>query len=744
LDSFYGGKSGLSFVLRGRFDSIDDMIQAFKRGDSYRDIWYNEFCIIDTPNKNDLDNGKIYQRGLDYTNDMGGAVYKGQIVGPESGTPFMQLNTLEEVEYQSTRAIPEDWNRVYPTGYNTDGEGHVIGYKTSIDEGEEGKPIAIFPFSKAHDTSLVPGKENDGTFNDEIRWTWANIRTPDGHRNSWYYVGFEFVYPVFEMDTHAVSQYNSSGNYQADTTTVRRSDDKSHPFFSSWDFGIPKGIKGDAIRNLRVITPTSSDTIYAPSAIKVNASTGLVSLGAAGYTGQADDIAASRKILVFDMYYYDNQINPKPVMVYVGDFNKIDNITLANDGTLTVDFSHDNNTVFSRKIKWITSTTLSPDTGVFVVNYNNGDPAFTTTLDWIKQIELDSDGTLHFWHTKNNRDESYNNAIKWVTSVELNPTTGLFTMNFNYGSPLTRQLDWVDDIYIDEDTGEITLHHVNAAIGEDGEVTLPAKLKLITSAAVSSDGVVTLYTNTGNSIKLKQQGSDADYHIKIIENVLLNTALVDDKRIQVKYNTERTNTYIGDPINFVYDMVVRPEDFHLLVLFNDPTHRATAGDLDSSGKDKNGITWVQNVTGSDGIQTANGIYWRDYGTIKDQAGVLIGFNLTQADIGEGADILNYLNEHYPNGLTEGATKQKIVTFSPTVDDSKDFYAFDYNSYTWFYLGTISDTGSRDVMLRTQGQISDTDLRNLNSNGLLFKILQTSGLKTDPIPQFWSRDYSAWQ
>ena len=744
MDSFYGGKSGLSIVLRGRFDSIDDMVQAFKRGDSYRNVWYNEFCIIDTPNKNDLDNGKIYQRGLDYTNDMGGAVYKGQIVGPESGTPFMQMNTIEEVKYQSTKAIPEDWNRVYPTGYDTDHEGHVIGYKTSIDSGEEGKPIAIFPFSKAHDTSLVPGKEEDGTFNDEIRWTWANIRTPDGHRNSWYYIGMEFVYPVFEMDTHVVSQYNSSGNYQADTTTVTRTDDKTHPFFTSWDFGIPKGIKGDAIRNLRVITPTSGDTIYAPSAITVDTETGLVSLGAAGYTGQAEDIAAGRKILVFDMYYYDGQINPDPVMIYVGDFNKIDNITLADDGTLTVDFSHDDNTVFSRKIRWITSTTLSPDTGVFTVTYNNGTPAFTTTLDWIKSISLDEDGTIHYYHTKNNVDEVHNNAIKWVTDVELNPTTGLFTMNFNYGDPLVRQLDWVDDIYIDEETGKITIHHVNAAIGEDGEVTLPAHLKLVTDADVSSDGIITMHTNTGEDIILNQTGTENPFHIKIIENVLLNTALVDDKRIQVKYNTERTNTFIGDPINYVYDMVVRDSDLHLLVLFNDPTHRATAADLDESGKDKQGIQWVQGVTGSDGKITANGIYWRDYGTIKDQGGVLIGFNLTQADIGEDTDILNYLNEHYPNGLTEGATKQKIVTFAPTTTDSKDFYAFDYNSYTWFYLGTISDTGSRDVMLRQQGQISGTDLRNLNSNGLLFKILQTSGLQTDAIPQFWSRDYNAWQ
>ena len=744
MDTFYGGQPGISFVLKARFDSIADMVTAFKRGDSYKDVWYGEYCLIDTPNKNDIDNGKLYQRGLDYTNDLGGAIYKGQIVGSSSGTPFMQMNTIQEVKNQSTKAIPEDWERVYPTGYETGSDGHVIGYKTSRDEGEENKPIATFPFSKAHDTSLVPGKDEDGNFVDEITWTWCNIRTPDNNSENWFYVGLTIPFMVVEYDTHVVSQYNSTGNYQADTTTVERTDDGTHPFFTSWDFGIPKGIKGDALRNLRVITPTSSDTIYAASAITVNPSTGLVSVGEAGYSGQAEDIAAGRKILVFDMYYYDNQLNPEPITIYVGDFNMIDNVSLADDGTLIVDFSHDDNTVFSRKIKWITSTTLSPDTGVFTVNYNNGDPAFTTTLDWIKRIELDNDGTIHYYHTKDNVDESYNNVIKWVTSVDLNTSTGLFTMNFNYGSPLTRQLDWVDDIYIDEDTGDISIHHVNAAVGDDGEVTLPAKLKLITSAEVSADGIVTMRTNTGNEIVLKQTGTDDDYHIKVIENVLLNTALADDKRIQVKYNTERTNTYIGDPINYVYDMVVRPEDFHLLVLFNDPTHRAIAGDLDSSGKDEQGIQWVQNVEGSDGTVTQNGIYWRDYGTIKDQAGVLIGFNLTQADIGEDTDILDYLNTTYPNGLTEGSVKQKIVTFAPTADESKDFYAFDYNSYTWFYLGTISDTGSRDVMLRTQGTFSDTDLRNLNSNGLLFKIVNTTGLKTTPIPTYWGREYNSWQ
>ena len=743
-DSFYGGHNGQSFILSGSFLSISDMTQAFKKGDSFRDIWYNDFCIISPKNLNDKDNGKIYRRGYDYTNSMGGAIYVGQIVGPSSGTPFMQINTIAEATKRSTEAIPEDWYRVYPTGYSTDANGRVDGYKKNTDDGEGGKPIATFPFNKAHDTSLVPGKNDDGTFNDEIKWTWVNVRKPDSTKDSWFYVGFTIPYMVVEYSTHVVSQYNNVGNFQADTTSATRTDDKEHPFFMSWDFAIPKGIKGDSLRNLRVIVPTSEDTIYSPSAITVSTADGAVTVGKSGYDGQADDIKAGRKILVYDLYFYDGRINPDPITIYVGDFNKIDDITLDDDGTLTVDFSHDDNTVFSRKIRWITSTTLSPDTGVFTVNYNNGTPAFTTTLDWIKSISFDADGTIHYYHTKDAVDEVHNNVVKWVTDVSLNTTTGVFTMNFNYGDPLVRQLDWVDDIYMDADTGAIPIHHVNAAVGKNGEVTLPAKLKLITSADVSSDGIITMHTNTGDSIVLKKTGTQTDYHLKAVEDIILNTALADDKRILVKYNTETTNTPIGAPINYVYDMVVRAEDFHLLVLFNDPTHRATADQLDANGKDANGTQWVQGVTGSDGKQTANGIYWRDYGTIKDQAGVLIGFNLTQADIGEGANVLDYLNKTYPNGLTGGSINQKIVTFAPGQKDAKEFYAFDYNKYSWYYLGTISDTGSRDVLMRRSDKVNDTVLRNLNSKGLLFKIVPTSGLKTEAIPAFWGKDYSDWK
>lgn len=736
MDSLYGGHQGVSFIIKDSFESIEEAVAACKLGPQYTRCWYGENIIISTPNLNDEDNGKVFNRGLDYTNDMGGLVFIAQIVGPAGGTPIFEMGTLQETKYKSTMPIEDTDYRKYPIGYETNDDGEIIGYELNTSANE---PIATFPFSQAHHTSLVPGKTAEGTYNDEILWTWVNVRKANQTADSMFYVGFQIPYLVTEYLSHMVSPYDTSGNLSKNPTTATRVDDASHPFYSSWDIGIPKGIKGDTMRALRVITPTAANrnNIYAPSAITVNSATGAVTIGNAGYDGLDDDITNARKILVYDFYYFDSQLNPDPVLIYLGDFNKIDNISLADDGTLTIDYSHDDNTVFSRKIKWITDTVLSPDSGVFTVTYNNGDPAFTTTLDWIKQINLDSDGTIHFIHTKDNRDESYTNKIKWVTSVDLNTSNGTFTMNFNYGSPLVRILDYVDSVLFNEENGEITVHHVNS-----GNQVMSSKMKLITSAEASTDGVVTFHTNTGESFNITKVGSDDNFQIRTVENVRLNTRLADDKHIQIKYNNANEYVNIGDPINYIQDMVVRDSDFHLLVLYNDPEHRSTGAGLDDEGVDSEGNTWVNNVVGSDGVNTGASIYWRDYGTIKDQSGVLIGMDISNEEIGD-QDILDYLNATYPNGLTEGATKQKIVTYSPDGSGSREFYAFDYNTYTWYFLGTIADSGMRDAKLVTSGSFTNTDLTNVNPDGLVFKIVNATNLKTTAIPDFWSPSYNDW-
>lgn len=742
MDSFYGGHTGISLIFKDTFESIADAVAACKKGPEYTRTWYNELLIISTPNLNDEDNGKVFRRGLDYSNDMGGLELIAQIVGPCGGTPLFQMNTIKEVKDKSTMAIGEDDYRRYPIGYETDDEGHVTGYKINTDANE---PIATFPFSKAHDTSLVPGKTDDGEFNDEILWTWCNIRKPNQSSDSWFYVGFTIPYLVTEYQTHMTSQYDGSGNLVSNPTEIDRVDDKSHPFYQKWDIGLPKGIKGDTLRNLRIITPTSADKsrIYAPSAITVNGTTGAVTVGSAGYTGIDDDITNKRQILVYDFYYYDKKLNPSPIMIYLGDWNVVEDVNVADDGTLTVSYTHNDNTVFSRKIKWINQVTLSPDSGVFTVTYNNGSPAFTTTLDWIKEIELDDDGTIHFIHTKDNRDEYYNNKIKWVTSVDLNTANGTFTMNFNYGDPLVRTLDWVDDIDINEDTGDITIHKVNS-----GNTVLDAKLKLVTSAYASSTGVVTFYTNTGESFNIKKMDDkEEDFQIRSIDNVRLNTRLADDKHIQIKYNTASNYTNIGDPINYIGDMIVRSSDMHLLVLFTDPEYRASAGDLNGSGVDANGHIWVNNVVGTDGVNTGDSIYWRDYGTIKDQSGILVGKDVSVEDVESSpwADegILGYLDNTYPHGLEGDGLDQKIVTHTPEGSAQKEFYAFDYDKYEWYLLGTIGDDGRRDVKLLVRGEYGQSDLINLSTDGLLFTEIKSTNLKTTPIPDYWSRTYDQW-
>ena len=85
---------------------------------------------------------------------------------------------------------------------------------------------------------------------------------------------------------------------------------------------------------------------------------------------------------------------------------------------------------------------------------------------------------------------------------------------------------------------------------------LDAQLKLIVGASVSADGVVTFTCNTKDSlgrpetIQLNQAGTGSGaFHIKIIKDVTLNTAIRDDKHIFVKYNTEDAAKAIGDPIN---------------------------------------------------------------------------------------------------------------------------------------------------------------------------------------------------
>ena len=743
------------------------MKQRFSQGGNFTEVWYHEYCLISTKNKNHPDNGKVFRRGLDYQNPQtAGSIFVGQIVGPSSGTPFFQVDTIDNVEKISTKTLEENTYRRYPISQNVDGTV-VTNWKQDAngDWHDAGGTLKKdFKFNIQNRT-LVPGKDGE-SFNDDIEYTWVNIRKDDEDMDSWFYVGMKFPYTVIDYKAHAVSQYDETGNIKQDDNMapVERKDNGSHPFWEYWDMGIPKGLKGDTLRNLKVIKMTDEmrGKVYSTKNIIVDPITGLATVkGPADYTDEAnginmeDDIHEKRQIVVYELYIYDKQINPEPILIYLGDFNIIKGISIDEDGSLTVSYTHNDDKKFDKVIKWVTGVSLSTGDGAnggrFEMTFNNdsyNDSAnYVANLTWVKGIEIQDNGDVIgiFAGTDGGKvpvsGKKILKHIRWISSVSLNENTGDFVCTFNDGGIAAQnRLTWVKDITINQENGQITLNTTT------GEKLSPAKLKLLTAARVNDIGETTLIFNTGETINLKTENGGENYKITTVKSIYMGTGISDDKSIYIKYNSNPDPVKVSDPINSIERLVVRPSDWHLFVLYSDPSHRvknATDGWISNNDAMKYDAS-IPNY--------GSNIYWKDLGTIKDQAGILIGFNITKSQLTAAgftdADIITYLNREFPFGLT-GAQNQpggksnlgKIVTYQPQDDakSDKEFYAFDYNLSTWYYLGKIADTGMRDVKLMDESAASYESLKTLTAEGLAF--LQNSVTVSDnAIPSYWSSTY----
>ena len=214
MDSFYGGKQGVSFVIKASFKSINEMVDSFKKNEDK--VWFGEYCLIDTVNKNDKDNGKIFRRGIaSSTNSaLGGAEYIGQIVGPSSGTPLFQFDTLNNViKHEGESYDPNAGDiRVYPTQATDDGQITQYNYRKDengqysdqdIKKNDDGSIThtnnIVTLTSTIGNGGLVSGKEQDG-----IKWTWCNLKKANENSESWFYVGFQIPYLVNEFTSESV------------------------------------------------------------------------------------------------------------------------------------------------------------------------------------------------------------------------------------------------------------------------------------------------------------------------------------------------------------------------------------------------------------------------------------------------------------------------------------------------------------------------------------------------------------
>lgn len=136
------------------------MVADFARGNDFTEVNYDEYVIINNPNKNHPDNGKLFRRGYDYNSDRKiaingnnsseeveahGAEYIGTIIGPAGKAPLLTMTSYADAQARQA----ED------------------NFETRRSNGQY-SPTGVNP-------GLIPGKEGN-TFHDSIEWYCTSVR----------------------------------------------------------------------------------------------------------------------------------------------------------------------------------------------------------------------------------------------------------------------------------------------------------------------------------------------------------------------------------------------------------------------------------------------------------------------------------------------------------------------------------------------------------------------------------------
>ena len=423
MDSIYGGRPGSPFVIKARFSSIEEMQKAFKKGPDYKDVWYGEYCIIDTDNKNDFDNGKIYQRGTEYGNDTGDAKYVGQVVGPQSGVPAFDFASIDDIttKYTTGKDFSSGETRTWPY-YDEESK------KTDLYQdyaGKQGNRETIKINSFNTNNGFVAGwtTDNDGDhFVDDIQYTWVNIAYPYGTEENNKFavsktlVGFKAPYPVFKATVTDGDPYT-----EPRATVIQSSKTQGHPFAYQWDFTIPGRKKGDSV--------SLSATKFEPG---TDNSTGTkITQTITSYEKSADGESTTSELCTINEIV-DVKVNLEKngdVHLYIlfSDKTRRNNDEEDEDGKFKHGIISDRYGEATKALSWFDLGSIKDQSGILVGRDLNKDPNFSSLTNPTKE---DIISTLNTNYTK------ANNMVdgKVCTYRDKEENTWFFAWDYNKNS----------------------------------------------------------------------------------------------------------------------------------------------------------------------------------------------------------------------------------------------------------------------------------------------------------------------
>lgn len=566
--SFYGGKRGTSFVIVKNYPDIASMVRDFSQGGNFLDVKYDEYVIINTINKNNGDNGKIFRRGYDYNSERkisgyrvykngqeiidgnaqdyqgatytfkedipaGGAVYVGTIVGPAGRSPHLKI-----LSYDDIQTIQEGFQ-------NQKSQGSLSLVKED----------------------LLPGKykeNNEVKYNDDILWYCASVRNQN-QDDSTAYIGFKIPYPVTEFITESVSAYDNYGQIK-DTSKAERVDDLSHPFYEKWKLSIPKGIKGNSLRNIYVTTfedlPNekvfiSQNNYYLynnvlevfeygdedqSSSTSLDTSSIKIEIGKQTYR-----ILPKTQIIIGEEFSYDAEKNPiQPIKIhFLGILNQIvqDGFTIEDNGDIRINFTDGTSlekTGFIKSIDDIVFYRDSEDNNKLKLQIlfntedelGNKENVEYENVKFIDDISFDDNGTVTVNFT-NGETYTKTNVFKNITNIAFDSNNLVFS--FNDGTSERKPISWISDMQIDSSTGNI---NVKRNGGSDWQTDPIGKMKWIESMTYTQDQS----DNYSNKTTVMYNDGTSDVFENAFKSIVDVQVNSETNKLVIVYNTIDPNT----------------------------------------------------------------------------------------------------------------------------------------------------------------------------------------------------------
>ena len=474
-----------------------DMVSDFKKGGETTGIDgvnYGEYVLIDSDNKEDPDNGKIFRRGLDYTNEMGGAEYKGQIVGPRGGNANLKLDHYNVVDREENK--------------------QTISYTVT-------------------DEDLVSGATHDS-----IDAVWSQVIDDKGQIVD-YLIGFKFPYEVIDFTAEPRSPYDSRGEIlPSDTSLIERIPDGVDsegkpiykPFYEKWHMQVPRGIKGDSLSNFKTFFSkiAKGSPYYATeeNAENKQSSVGILdedtTIFMDTYFKYHTKNIAQIKMGNPEVTYWVNLENGKDahfgylqtdydhdpnnehsdwkdvdnVWKDVDKYKVINRLVLQEDGQLRILYTCDEPQDIEQVIRWIwlksnpsvpgdDGIRMDSQNGIITVYYNtlsNGedhDSQQVGQLTWVTKIDIELDGTLKIYYN-NEVNSAHVPADKWDS------TTHCYTSD--------TQLKWIENIKINTGSDQggpgegMGNQKVNVTYNDNSSVDIGNPLNYVVETLVAEDG----------------------------------------------------------------------------------------------------------------------------------------------------------------------------------------------------------------------------------------------------------------